>query len=224
MSPRPYHSDRRDAAANRTRERIVAAARELLIAEEGFAGFTMDAVARHAAVSRMTVYHQFASKAGLLDGLLDRVAAAGQLSGIAEAFALPEPLEVLDRLIFVFTRFWASEPLLFRRLIAAEVVDPDIREGLERRGELRRQIMRALVAKLELAYGALALSDRDAVDILHALTSFGTYGMLSPSRSQPEIVALLCNVARRAMGLPGEGPDTGLPAPRNRRRKTAEPS
>ena len=74
MSPRPYRLGRREAAVADTRERILAAARDVL-GENGFAGFTIDAVADRAGVARMTVYYQFDSKGALLDALLDALAA-----------------------------------------------------------------------------------------------------------------------------------------------------
>jgi len=58
VSPRPYQSERRQAATNETRARILEAAHSLLSGPGG-ATFTIDAVAEQADVARMTVYHQF---------------------------------------------------------------------------------------------------------------------------------------------------------------------
>jgi AcrR family transcriptional regulator len=58
----------RKAAIEDTRMRILAAARDLLAAER-FSEFSMDAVARKAEVTRLTVYYQFESRAGLLEAL-----------------------------------------------------------------------------------------------------------------------------------------------------------
>jgi len=69
MSPRPYRLGQRQATTEQTRARILAAARELLMARDGFNGFSIDAVAREADVARMTVYYQFGSKIGLLEAL-----------------------------------------------------------------------------------------------------------------------------------------------------------
>lgn len=70
MSPRPYRLGQRQAATEKTRARIISAARELLMESTGYTGFSIDAVARQADVARMTVYHQFGSKIGLLMFLL----------------------------------------------------------------------------------------------------------------------------------------------------------
>ena len=77
MSPRPYRLGQRQIATEQTRARILAAARELLLTSDTFTGFSIDAVARQADVARMTVYHQFGSKIGLLEALSDSLAAHG---------------------------------------------------------------------------------------------------------------------------------------------------
>jgi len=55
---------RRQAAADRTRAAILAAARDLLV--EGGPGLSAAAVAQRAGVSRITVYNRFGSMPGLL--------------------------------------------------------------------------------------------------------------------------------------------------------------
>src|SRR2546427_12681953 len=81
MSPRPYRLGRRQPAAQRTRARVLRAARELLTARAGAEPFSVDAVARRAGVARMTVYHRFGSRRGLVEGLFDSFAAGGELPG-----------------------------------------------------------------------------------------------------------------------------------------------
>ena len=73
MSPRAYRLGERQALVDETRGRIVAAARELLRAGDDVARFSMEAVARAAGVSRMTVYYQFGSRVGLLEAVCDRI-------------------------------------------------------------------------------------------------------------------------------------------------------
>src|SRR5919204_4414645 len=91
VSPRPYRLDRRRPAAEQTRARILQATRELLLAPEGVAGFTIDAVAERAGVARMTVYYQFGSKPGLLEAVFDALAAQAGMQDLATAFRTPEP-------------------------------------------------------------------------------------------------------------------------------------
>src|SRR5262249_819910 len=125
MSPRPYRRGRRQLTTEQTRARILAAARELLMAPEGFAGFSIDAVARQADVARMTVYYQFGSKIGLLEALSDDLAARGEMERLPEAFQQPDPLDALMLFIALFGHFWASDRLVTRRLRGLATVDPD---------------------------------------------------------------------------------------------------
>ena len=66
----PYKSLVRERQAADTRRRIVEATRELL-EREGYAGMTIEAIARRAEVSAQSVYAIFKSKTGILIELLD---------------------------------------------------------------------------------------------------------------------------------------------------------
>ncbi|MBV8841133.1 MAG: helix-turn-helix transcriptional regulator, partial [Alphaproteobacteria bacterium] len=77
MSPRRYNSPGRDAAAAQTRERIVAAAAGILATAEGMPDFSLEAVAKAAGVTRLTVYNQFGSRRAVLEAVFDQVALRG---------------------------------------------------------------------------------------------------------------------------------------------------
>src|SRR5258708_9037033 len=97
----------RQAATDKTKERILNAARQLLLGEN-FSAFTMEAVARAADVSRLTVYYQFDSKAGLLEALYNYIARRGDMSRLADGFRQGgDPLKLLQDFILGFQRFWA---------------------------------------------------------------------------------------------------------------------
>src|SRR5262249_59613985 len=98
MKRRPYRLGQRQTSVEQTRARIVAAAREILAARDGFSGFTVDAVAAQAGVARMTVYNQFGSKLGLLEALFDDLAARGLVERLRTAFGRPDPREALTGL------------------------------------------------------------------------------------------------------------------------------
>jgi AcrR family transcriptional regulator len=200
--PRPYRLGQRQTAAEQTRARILAAARELLMAGGGPGGFSIDAVARQAGVARMTVYYQFGSKRGLLEGLYDDLAARGGMQRLAEVFARPEPLEALAEFISTFGHFWASDRLVIRRLRSLAVLDPDF-EGVRARDEWRRGGVRAIVGRLAEKHGRPVPESRDeAVDVLHTLTSFETFDTLAgATRSPEEVVPLVQRLARAALGL-----------------------
>src|SRR5437899_6297733 len=103
MSPRPYRLGRRQPAAQRTRARVLRAARQLLTARAGAEPFSVDAVARRTGVARITVYHQFGSQRGLLEALFDSFATGDELPArLAAAFQRPEPLDSLAHIVATF--------------------------------------------------------------------------------------------------------------------------
>ena len=77
--PRRYRSELRDAAVDVTRTRIMQASRRLLTGGKDLPAFSLDAVAREAGVTRLTVYNQFESKRGLLEAVFDDIAERGGL-------------------------------------------------------------------------------------------------------------------------------------------------
>src|SRR5947199_8865430 len=124
MSPRPYKLGQRQASTDQTRARILSAARELLMASQSFSGFSIEAVARQADVARMTVYHQFGSKIGLLEALCDSLAASGGMDQLDTAFRQPDPPDVLNQYLLVFSRLWDVYRLQMRQLRALAALDP----------------------------------------------------------------------------------------------------
>jgi AcrR family transcriptional regulator len=201
MSPRPYRLGRRQVATDQTRARIIAAARELLMAEQGISGFSIDAVARQAGVARMTVYYQYGSKTGLLNALFDDLAARGGLEQLGSAFTQPDPLEALTTLIGIFARFWAADRLIERRLRGLAVLDPDLEGALRTRGERRRYGLRAIVTRIAQQHG-YPTSERleEAVDALFTIGSFEFYdGLAIGARTPEETGALMQRLARAAL-------------------------
>jgi AcrR family transcriptional regulator len=203
MSPRPYRLGQRQATTEQTRARIINAARELLAESSGFSGFSIDAVARQADVARMTVYHQFGSKIGLLEALSDSLAAHGGMEHLADAFRRPEPLDALDEYITVFSRFWSADRLVMRRLRALAALDPDFEHVIRTRDEWRRQGLRVIVQRLVEKYGRPAPEALDeAIDVLFTLIGFECFDTLAgPTRSIEEVAPMMRRLARAALGL-----------------------
>src|SRR5260221_413653 len=102
--PRRYDRRRRQRSAEGVRERILAAAQELLDDDDA-EGFSVDAIARRAGVARMTVYNQFASKAKMLEELFDAIASQGEMGRMADVFRQEDPLVALDAFVALFGRF-----------------------------------------------------------------------------------------------------------------------
>ena len=203
MSPRPYRLGQRQATTEQTRARILSGARELLMASDGFSGFSIDAVARQADVARMTVYHQFGSKIGLLEALSDSLAAHGGMEHLADAFRRPDPLDALDEYITVFGHFWQSDRLVTRRLRGLAALDPDFEQVIRARDERRQQGLRVIVGRLVEKYGRPAPEAFDeAVNVLYTLISFECFDTLAgPTRNIEELAPVVQRLARAALGL-----------------------
>lgn len=201
MSPRPYRLGQRQAATEQTRARILNAARELLIASDGFSAFSIDQIARQADVARMTVYHQFGSKHGLLEALCDALAATGGMEQLASAFRLSDPLEALEQYLLVFSRFWDADRLVTRRLRALAALDPDFEHVIRARDERRRQGMRVITQRL-LGQQMLPpdTSSDELIAVLFTLSSFEFFETLAgPERSLQEVAPLVFQLARAAL-------------------------
>jgi len=201
MSPRAYQLGRRQLAVDQTRDRIVAAAREILDAGDPF---TIDAVARKANVARMTVYYQFESKVGLLEALCDSLAASGGMRHLGAALDNPDPLAGLAELVTVFARFWDSARRVTRRLHALAALDADFEEVIRLRNERRRHHLAALLPRISAQHGLPAPEDLgDAVDVLFTLISFETFDSLAgPTRTFKQVAPRVHRLARAALGLP----------------------
>ncbi len=207
MSPRAYRLGRRKAAIEQTRGRLLRAARDLLASRGRADRFSIDAVARRAGVARMTVYHQFGSRRGLLEALFDSFAMSGRLpEHLAAAFQRPDPRDALAGVILAFARFWEAGRAGIRRVRALGVLDPELGEALEARNARRREIARVLIDRLAQRHGRPAPEDRAQLEeILYTLTSFETFDTLAgPKRSLEEVAPAILQLARAAIGLRAE--------------------
>jgi AcrR family transcriptional regulator len=209
MSPRAYRLGQRQATTEQTRSRIINATRELLMSSDGFSRFSIDAVARQADVARMTVYHQFGSRSGLLEALCDSLAASGGMEQIATAMRQPESFDVLDHYILVFSRFWDVDRLVMRKLRALAALDPDFEQVIRTRDEWRRNAIRVIVQRLTEQHGQPAPEAVDEViDVLFTLTGFEFFDTLAgPTRSIRDVVPIVQQLARAA--IPGRAETTG---------------
>ncbi|MBV9228721.1 MAG: TetR/AcrR family transcriptional regulator [Chloroflexi bacterium] len=202
MSPRPYRLGQRQVATEQTRTRIIQAARELLMAPDGFSNFSIETVARQADVARMTVYHQFGSKLGLLEALCDSLAASGGMQQLANAFRQSNPLEALNEYILTFGGFWEADRLVMRRLRALAALDPDFEQVIRTRDEWRRKGVRVIAQRIsEVQVPVPSETFDETVNILFTLTSFETFDTLAgTTRSLEEIVPVVQHLARAAIG------------------------
>ena len=174
-----------------TREAVVAATRALL-AEGDWQRFTLDAVAKAAGVTRVTVYNQVRSKAGLLDAVLTDVAGRAGMDQLLTDTGDRTGREALAFVVERTCAFWHAERAVLRPLFGLAAIDPDIAANLERRERWRTDQLDRLLDRL-----VYVLPRPTVLAGLAAVTSFPTYAALGPL--DPETAADL--VFRLATGL-----------------------
>lgn len=182
--PRPYQSAKRDAAAAVKRQQVIDAAGRLLA--EGPATLSMEAVAKAAGVTRLTVYKQFGSRRALLEAVFDDNAQRGGITRIVEAMQDPNPRTALDRSIDILCDFWGSHAS-FAKLHDAAAVDPEFAEAIDARNARRRTIMTTLVNRMSGTDAARA----EAADLLFGLTAMPMFRLLGATRSPAGIAETL---------------------------------
>jgi AcrR family transcriptional regulator len=196
MSPRPYRLGQRQVAADETRSRILNAAHRQLAEETSF---SIDAVARRAEVARMTVYHQFRSRRGLLEALFDELAVKGGMDRLPSAFQQPDARAALGRLIEIFAHFWSTDRIVLRRLRAIAVLDRELDQALVHRNEWRRNGLRAILSRFHANPTGGSRRVDELVDLLFVLISFESFDTLAGADRTPDDVAPIVKRAVAAL-------------------------
>jgi AcrR family transcriptional regulator len=191
MSPRPYSSSRRRVASARTRVRVLKAASALLASRDGI---SLDAVAKRAGVTRLTVYNQFGSRRALLEAVFDDMAERGGLHRLRDAMANPDPHAALRQVVAIFCDFWGGHRGALWRLHAATAIDPELEESIGARNERRRHLLSILVDRM-ITDGHKRRGDlAELVDLLFALTSVAFFRELTAGRRKTDAVCRLIQV------------------------------
>lgn len=194
MTSRGYRlALRRQAEVDRTRSSILAAAREL-VSEVG-PDASVGKVAEQAGVSRITVYNQFGSKAGLLEAL--SVEARPPLPEMQAVEPGADPVDDLRRHIEQACAAWAANPRLYRQLARREQGNSS---------DSNRALAERLAAADRLRPGC---SIKEAEDVIGILTSFPVFDRLHKDgrRSPPAVAEILL---RMASGLGAGGSVGGI--------------
>jgi len=180
---RPYKSLIRERQAGDTRRRIVEAARRLL-ETEGYAGMTIDAIARGAEVSAQTVYALFQSKTGILIAMLDQSMFGTQYEAVIRRAAdASDPEERLRLAAGVAREIRGAQSTTFDLLRGAGVVAPELAKLEQQREQLRYEKEENVITFLRKS-GKLRpdLSHKSARDIFWMLTGGDVYRMLVRER------------------------------------------
>ena len=200
MSPRPYSMEKREASANETRLRILEAARQVL-AQQPEDALSMDAIARRADVSRLTIYYQFKSRPGLLEALYDHLASRGGMQRMPEVFCEADPCKALDKLVSIFVTFWSSDQIVIRRLRAMAALDSEISAGLLSRDARRRHIAREILKRMAARTKKKSSGEHlaAAADVIAVLTGFATYDALATAgHTDKQIIATISRLVHFA--------------------------
>jgi AcrR family transcriptional regulator len=183
---RPYRSERRREAAERTRQRILDAARARFV-EHGYAGTTIAAIAADASTAAETVYATFGSKVALL-GELVRNAARGdgeteilEQEGPTRVEAATDQHEQLRLFAEDITRRLERVGPLLRVLANAAASEPALAELYRGLHEARLRNLRTLPVALA-RNGPLRVDDETAAETIWALASPDLHGLLTEVR------------------------------------------
>jgi AcrR family transcriptional regulator len=184
MSPRPYRMTRRQDLMDSTRIRILTSALAVLVSGERF---SIDAVAREAKVTRVTVYDRFGTREALVESTFDHLAETGGLTSLPRAFTQPDPLDALNEFVMIFCGFYSIHRVALRRLQALGVLGRAAEEHSDR--NIRR------LRGLEVLLGRIAdagfprACDPEVARVAYALTSFAFVDELTGLERDPVAVA-----------------------------------
>lgn len=199
VEKRGYCSPARTAGAERTRDRILASAGEIL-GTTGIGAFSLEAVGAAAGVTRVTVYKHFGSRRALLEAIFDDFAARAGLYRLPEAMKESEPLAALERVIDIFCGFWTFDPDAMARLYGFASSDAEFGDVLEARNDRRRRLLTAVVRRMEARGDIRKAAARELVDLLFALTAFPFHASLyTGRRSRQRVRKMIQDTARDAV-------------------------
>ncbi|GAA3387254.1 TetR/AcrR family transcriptional regulator [Streptomyces roseoviridis] len=174
-----------------------------LLAQHGYAGCTMAAVAARAGIATGSVYRHFPSKAELSVELF-RTVVRREVAAVSEAAALSCHRTAAERVVAVIETF-ASRALKAPRLayaLLAEPVDPAVDAE---RLVFRRAFRDVFAARIDAGVRAGELPPQDAVLTASALVGAGAEALVGPLAEGavgPGTVPALVTFTLRALGVP----------------------
>jgi AcrR family transcriptional regulator len=186
---RRYDATNRQARSAQTRQRILDAARELIL-EGGYRATTLPAIAALAEVNVDTVYQLVGRKPVLLRELIeqaisgtDRAVVAEERDYVQAILATPDPVEKLTIYARAVRHIQQRMAPLYLALRDAASTEPEAQEVWNDIGERRAANMRKLVRDLKNAGGLRSeLTVGEAADVVWATSSAELYVLLTVDR------------------------------------------
>jgi AcrR family transcriptional regulator len=176
---RQYRQRKRAQIADLTRQRIIEAAREVLM-ESPFVAINLEKVARRAGVARSTIYAIFESRLGLFEAIKEDLRQRGGFRTIQAAFALPNARDILRDSLAAAVQLYMNEGKLWRVLELQALIDPDAATLTSRENQDRMGGMRHLARLLdEQGYLQEGVTATDARRVLSLLTDLIVYDRLT---------------------------------------------
>ncbi|MGH3626619.1 MAG: TetR/AcrR family transcriptional regulator [Sciscionella sp.] len=165
----------RQQRAQRTRQQICAAAKDLFLSQ-GYTATTITEIARAAGVAHQTVYFVFGSKAAILSAIMD-TEIVGDLDAVPllnrphvrRIAQIGDPVRRLHRIVSVSCDITQRLAPVYE-IVRSGAADNDVRELLDRHEEQRWQSLRAFVTMLDGTLSA-DIDPDEAADRLYALLS-----------------------------------------------------
>jgi AcrR family transcriptional regulator len=186
---RSYDASGRRARSAETRQRIIDAARELILAD-GYRATTIAAVAARSGVNVDTVYELVGRKPVLLRELIeqaisgtDHAVAAQERDYVQAITAEPDPAHKLVIYARAVRRIQVRMAPLLLAVRDASSTEPEAEEVWHEISERRAANMRLLIGDIRDAGGLRAgLSVNEAADVMWALNSSEMYILLTTER------------------------------------------
>ena len=187
---RRYDNSRREAVVRATRAVVVAAAGRLFV-DRGYSATTIEAIAEAAGVPPGTVYRLFGSKRGILLRVLD-VSFGGDDEPIAyrerpatqAAIAHQNPYRILEAFAPLIRALLERSSPIIQVLRSAADADPEA-AALYAEAQRQRYSGNTNLARVLADRHQLAVSEREAADILFTLCSPDTFLALVDERGWP---------------------------------------
>jgi AcrR family transcriptional regulator len=200
MTPRAYPKRERKHVVDAGRDKILAAAADVLNLDD-VGAFSLDAVARRAGVTRMTVYNHFGSKGVLLGEVFDLLVERDAFSGMPTLFEAKNLGGALDTFVGMLGRFYDDNRALMLKMVGVAGLDADLDRVLYEKNLRRRRGLEAILSH----FGAPkrpAVERSELVDTLDVLLSFHTFNSLAgPDRTPAEVVPQVRRMIRGILGV-----------------------